>query len=169
MISMAINLSARQIEHPQFVEKFMQCLRQHVPDGHGIEIEITESTLMRDIDGAIGKLRKLADMGIEISIDDFGTGYSSLSYLKKLPINTIKIDRSFIHDLNGHMNNGSTIVAGIAAMAKGLNLKVVAEGVETKEQLEYLKSLGCDIYQGFLYSRAVNAEAATEILARSPA
>jgi diguanylate cyclase (GGDEF)-like protein/PAS domain S-box-containing protein len=168
-ISMAINLSARQIEHPQFVEKFMQCLRQHVPDGHGIEIEITESTLMRDIDGAIGKLRKLADMGIEISIDDFGTGYSSLSYLKKLPINTIKIDRSFIHDLTGHMNNGSTIVAGIAAMAKGLNLKVVAEGVETREQLEYLKSLGCDVYHGFLYSRAVNAEAATEILARSPA
>ena len=168
MISMAINLSARQIEHPQFVEKFMHCLRQHVPDGHGIEIEITESTLMRDIDGTIGKLRKLADMGIEISIDDFGTGYSSLSYLKKLPINTIKIDRSFIHDLTGHMNNGSTIVAGIAAMAKGLNLKVVAEGVETQEQLDYLKSLGCDIYQGFFYSRAVNAEAATEILARHP-
>jgi diguanylate cyclase (GGDEF)-like protein len=168
-ISMAINLSARQIEHPQFVEKFMHCLRQHVPDGHGIEIEITESTLMRDIDGAISKLRKLADMGVEISIDDFGTGYSSLSYLKKLPINTIKIDRSFIHDLTGHMNNGSTIVAGIAAMAKGLNLKVVAEGVETQEQLDYLKSLGCDIYQGFFYSRAVNAEAATEILTRNQA
>ena len=168
-ISRAINLSARQIEHPQFVEKFMHCLRQHVPDGHGIEIEITESTLMRDIDGAISKLRKLADMGVEISIDDFGTGYSSLSYLKKLPINTIKIDRSFIHDLTGHMNNGSTIVAGIAAMAKGLNLKVVAEGVETQEQLDYLKSLGCDIYQGFFYSRAVNAEAATEILTRNQA
>lgn len=163
-ISMAVNLSARQIEHPQFVDKFVQALHKFMPDGQGIEIEITESTLMRDMDGAVGKLRKLADMGVEISIDDFGTGYSSLSYLKKLPINTIKIDRSFIHDLNGHMNNGSTIVAGIAAMAKGLKLKVVAEGVETLEQLEYLQMLGCDTYQGFFYSRPVNAEAATEFL-----
>jgi diguanylate cyclase (GGDEF)-like protein len=168
-ITMAINLSARQIEHPQFVEKFMQCLHKYMADGKGIEIEITETTLMRDMDGAISKLRKLAEMGVEISIDDFGTGYSSLSYLKKLPINTIKIDRSFIHDLTGHMNNGSTIVAGIAAMAKGLKLKVVAEGVETQEQLDYLQTLGCDTYQGFLYSRAVNAESATEILTRHPA
>jgi len=166
-ITMAINLSARQIEHPQFVDKFIQCLHKHMPDGNGIEIEITESTLMRDMDGAVSKLRKLADMGIEISIDDFGTGYSSLSYLKKLPINTIKIDRSFIHDLTGHMNNGSTIVAGIAAMAKGLKLKVVAEGVETQEQLDYLQTLGCDTYQGFFFSRAVNADAATEILGRT--
>lgn len=165
-ITMAINLSARQIEHPQFVDKFVHCLHKHMPDGHGIEIEITESTLMRDMDGAVSKLRKLADMGIEISIDDFGTGYSSLSYLKKLPINTIKIDRSFIHDLTGHMNNGSTIVAGIAAMAKGLKLKVIAEGVETQEQLDYLQSLGCDTYQGYFYSRAVNADAATQILSR---
>jgi len=165
-VTMAVNLSARQIEHPQFVDKFLQCLHKHMPDGQGIEIEITETTLMRDMEGAISKLRKLADMGVEISIDDFGTGYSSLSYLKKLPINTIKIDRSFIHDLTGHMNNGSTIVAGIAAMAKGLNLKVVAEGVETQEQLDYLQTLGCDTYQGFFYSRPVNAGAATEILTR---
>ncbi len=165
-ITMAINLSARQIEHPQFVEKFLHCLHKHMSDGQGIEIEITESTLMRDMDGAIGKLRKLAEMGVEISIDDFGTGYSSLSYLKKLPINTIKIDRSFINDLTGHTNNGSTIVAGIAAMAKGLKLKVVAEGVETREQLDYLQKLGCDTYQGFFFSRAVQADAATEILTR---
>jgi len=165
-ITMAINLSARQIEHPQFVDKFLRCLHKHMADGKGIEIEITESTLMRDMDGVISKLRKLAEMGVEISIDDFGTGYSSLSYLKKLPIHTIKIDRSFIHDLTGHMNNGSTIVAGIAAMAKGLKLKVVAEGVETQEQLDYLQTLGCDTYQGFFYSRPVNAEAATEILTR---
>jgi EAL domain-containing protein (putative c-di-GMP-specific phosphodiesterase class I) len=141
-------------------------MNKHQTDGQGIEIEITETTLMRDMDGAIGKLRKLADLGVEISIDDFGTGYSSLSYLKKLPINTIKIDRSFINDLTGHTNNGSTIVAGISAMAKGLQLKVVAEGVETREQLEYLQTLECDTYQGFYFSRAVNAAAATEILAR---
>ncbi len=165
-ITVAVNLSARQIEHPQFVEKFLQCMHKHMPDGHGIEIEITETTLMRDMDGAISKLRKLAETGVEISIDDFGTGYSSLSYLKKLPINTIKIDRSFINDLTGHTNNGSTIVAGIAAMAKGLKLKVVAEGVETREQLEYLQTLECDTYQGFYFSRAVNVSTATEILSR---
>lgn len=165
-ITMAINLSARQIDHPQFVEKFLHSLRKYLPDGRGIEIEITESTLMRDIEGATNKLRKLADVGVEISIDDFGTGYSSLSYLKKLPINTLKIDRSFIKDLTGHTNNGSTIVAGIAAMAKGLKMKVVAEGVETQEQLDYLLKLGCDSYQGFLFSRPVNAESATQILAK---
>ena len=165
-ITMAVNLSARQIEHPQFVDKFTHCLRDNNMNGHGLEIEITESTLMRDMDGSIEKLRKLADLGVEISIDDFGTGYSSLSYLKKLPIHTLKIDRSFIHDLNGHMNNGTTIVAGIAAMAKGLNLNVVAEGVETRAQLDYIRSLGCDAYQGFLFSRPVAAQKATEILAR---
>ncbi len=165
-ITMAVNLSARQIEHPQFVDKFTECLRDHAMTGQGLEIEITESTLMRDMDGSIEKLRKLAELGVEISIDDFGTGYSSLSYLKKLPLHTLKIDRSFIHDLNGHMNNGSTIVAGIAAMAKGLNLNVVAEGVETRAQLEYISTLGCDAYQGYLFSRPVAAVKATEILAR---
>ncbi|MCU0934219.1 MAG: EAL domain-containing protein, partial [Thiobacillaceae bacterium] len=165
-ITMAVNLSARQIEHPQFVDKFTRCLSENGMAGHGIEIEITESTLMRDMDGSIEKLRKLAELGVEISIDDFGTGYSSLSYLKKLPIHTLKIDRSFIHDLNGHANNGSTIVAGITAMAKGLKLNVVAEGVETRAQLDYLSSLGCDAYQGFLFSRPVAVDKATDLLAR---
>ncbi len=165
-ITMAVNLSARQIEHPQFIEKFTHCLRENQMDGQGLEIEITESTLMRDMEGSIEKLRMLAELGVEISIDDFGTGYSSLSYLKKLPIHSLKIDRSFIHDLNGHMNNGTTIVAGIAAMAKGLKLNVVAEGVETRAQLDYISTLGCDAYQGYLFSRPVAAEKATEILTR---
>ena len=168
-VTMAVNLSARQIEHPHFVDKFTHCLRENGMEGKGLEIEITESTLMRDMDGSVEKLRRLADLGVEISIDDFGTGYSSLSYLKKLPIHTLKIDRSFIHDLNGHMNNGTTIVAGITAMAKGLNLNVVAEGVETRAQLDYLRSLGCDAYQGYLFSRPVAAEKATDILTRQKA
>jgi EAL domain-containing protein (putative c-di-GMP-specific phosphodiesterase class I) len=143
-------------------------------DGHGIEIENTENTLMRDTEGAIGKLRKLADMGVEISIDDFGTGYSSLAYLKKLPVNTIKIDRAFIRDLDQPAGSGGEpakagsgpIVAGITAMAKGLDLGVVAEGVETRGQLDRISALGCDAYQGFLYSRAVDAEQATRMLDR---
>jgi EAL domain-containing protein (putative c-di-GMP-specific phosphodiesterase class I) len=159
-----VNISARQIEHPRFVDRFMETLLGGRSRGEGIEVEITESALMRDVDGAISKLRKLADQGVDISIDDFGTGYSSLSYLKKLPVHTLKIDRSFIHDLNSHQS-GATIVAGITAMAKGLNLSVVAEGVETVEQLNYLRELGCDAYQGFYFSRAVDAERATELLA----
>jgi len=162
-ISLGVNLSARQIEHPHFVDKFIQSLKDNDVDGQSIEIEITESTLMRDMEGAIEKLRRLADQGVEISIDDFGTGYSSLSYLKKLPVHTLKIDRSFIHDL-AVPSNGSTIVAGITAMAKGLRLNVVAEGVETSAQLDYLKSIGCDSYQGYLFSRPVAACDATGLL-----
>jgi len=162
-ISLGVNLSARQIEHPHFVDKFIQSLKDNDVDGQSIEIEITESTLMRDMEGAIEKLRRLADQGVEISIDDFGTGYSSLSYLKKLPVHTLKIDRSFIHDL-AVPSSGSTIVAGITAMAKGLHLNVVAEGVETSAQLDYLKSIGCDSYQGYLFSRPVAACNATDLL-----
>jgi len=162
--TLAVNISARQIEHPRFVDRFMENLLGGCARGEGIEVEITESALMRDVEGAISKLRKLADQGVDISIDDFGTGYSSLSYLKKLPVHTLKIDRSFIHDLSSHQS-GATIVAGITAMAKGLKLNVVAEGVETQEQLTYLKDLGCDAYQGFLYSRPVAADKATELLA----
>ncbi|MBU1665302.1 MAG: EAL domain-containing protein, partial [Gammaproteobacteria bacterium] len=162
-ISLGVNLSARQIEHPHFVDKFIHSLKENGIDGQGIEIEITESTLMRDMEGAIEKLRRLADQGVEISIDDFGTGYSSLSYLKKLPVHTLKIDRSFIHDLVAP-SNGSTIVAGITAMAKGLHLSVVAEGVETSVQLDYLESIGCDSYQGYLFSRPVTARDATGLL-----
>jgi len=162
-ISLGVNLSARQIEHPHFVDKFIHSLKENGIDGQGIEIEITESTLMRDMEGAIEKLRRLADQGVEISIDDFGTGYSSLSYLRKLPVHTLKIDRSFIHDLVAP-TNGSTIVAGITAMAKGLHLSVVAEGVETSVQLDYLESIGCDSYQGYLFSRPVTARDATGLL-----
>ncbi len=173
-VTLSINLSPRQIEHPRFAERFGEQVRQYMDDGHGIEIEITENTLMRDTEGAIGKLRKLADMGVEISIDDFGTGYSSLAYLKKLPVNTIKIDRAFIRDLDQPAGSGGEpakagsgpIVAGITAMAKGLDLGVVAEGVETRGQLDRISALGCDAYQGFLYSRAVDAEQATRMLDR---
>ncbi|MCU0840688.1 MAG: EAL domain-containing protein [Thiobacillaceae bacterium] len=161
--ALAVNLPARQIEHTDFVDQFLRVLRDHSLAGQGIEIEITESTLMRDMDGSVHKLRRLSDLGVEISIDDFGTGYSSLSYLKKLPVHSLKIDRSFVQDLDD-LNGGSTIVAGIAAMAKGLKLNLVAEGVETQAQLDYLRSVGCDAYQGFLFSQAVDAAEATRML-----
>lgn len=138
-------------------------LRDHRLEGKGIGIEITESTLRRDMEGSVHKLRQLADMGVEISIDDFGTGYSSLAYLKRLPVHCLKIDRSFVHDLHSE-DNGAPLVAGIAAMAKGLRLNLVAEGVETQAQLEFLRQIGCDAYQGYLFSQAVSADEATRML-----
>jgi diguanylate cyclase (GGDEF)-like protein/PAS domain S-box-containing protein len=165
--SLAINLSARQIEHPHFVEHFHDVMRANNLAGGQLDIEITESTLMRDMEGSIHKLKQLSVLGVEISIDDFGTGYSSLSYLKKLPVHTLKIDRSFVHDLSTQ-SNGSSIVAGIAAMAKGLRLNLVAEGVETEDQLAYLRDVGCNAYQGYLYSQPLCAEDATDMLRRQP-
>ncbi|NWG86913.1 MAG: EAL domain-containing protein [Hydrogenophilaceae bacterium] len=162
-IRLAVNLSARQIEHPHFVEKFVATLDANAVSPEHIGIELTESTLMRDLDGSASKLKRLSDLGMEISVDDFGTGYSSLSYLKKLPIHTLKIDQSFIHDIDIH-TNGTSIVAGIAAMAKGLRLHLVAEGVETPGQLAYLESVGCDAYQGYLFSKPLSASDAGNLL-----
>jgi diguanylate cyclase (GGDEF)-like protein/PAS domain S-box-containing protein len=162
-ITLAVNLSARQIEHPEFVKNFTQILNENNLDGSSIEIEITESTLMRDIEGCVSKLKELNELGVIVSIDDFGTGYSSLSYLKKLPIHTLKIDQSFIHDLKSD-SQGASIVDGITAMAKGLHLNVIAEGVESGDQLEYLRNSGCDAYQGFHFSRPVNSGCATNML-----
>lgn len=167
LAALAVNLPARHIEHPDFVDEFVRVLRDHRLEGSGIGIEITESTLMRDMEGSVHKLRQLSDMGVEISIDDFGTGYSSLSYLKRLPVHCLKIDRSFVHDLHSQ-ENGAPLVAGIVAMAKGLRLNLVAEGVETQAQLEFLRQIGCDAYQGHLFSQAVSAEEATRLLQSHP-
>ncbi|MEW5893677.1 MAG: EAL domain-containing protein [Pseudomonadota bacterium] len=162
-ISLAVNLSAKQIEQARFVDKFIGTLLAHrVPEG-AIGIEITESMLVRDLEGAIGKLRQLAEFGIEISIDDFGTGYSSLSYLNRLPIDTIKIDKSFVHDIRPG-DDGTSIVAGIAAMTRGLNLNLIAEGVETEAQLQYLERIGCHAGQGYYLSHPLDAAHATQLL-----
>lgn len=161
--ALAVNLPARHIEHPDFVDAFVRLLRDYRLSGKGLGIEITESTLMRDMEGSVHKLKQLSEMGVEISIDDFGTGYSSLAYLKRLPVHVLKIDRSFVHDLDT-ADSGPHLVAGIAAMAKGLRLGLVAEGVETPAQLECLRQIGCDAYQGHLFSHALSVEEATRML-----
>ncbi|MDD5364216.1 MAG: EAL domain-containing protein [Gallionellaceae bacterium] len=166
-ITLAVNLSARQIEHPDFVANFSEILKAYHLDGSRVEIEITESTLMRDIEGCIVKLKQLSDLGVEVSIDDFGTGYSSLSYLQKLPIHTLKIDKSFVNSLTPDLG-GASIVNGIAAMAKGMHLNLIAEGVESAEQLAFLKAVGCDAYQGFLFSKPVDSAQATRLLETQP-
>ncbi|MGF1591489.1 MAG: EAL domain-containing protein [Pleurocapsa sp.] len=122
-----------------------------------LELEITESLLVKDIEKAIALLRELKTRGISIALDDFGTGYSSLSYLQKLPINTLKIDRSFVTNIASNPDDAA-ISKAIVALAQSLELNITAEGVETKEQFNYLQSQGCHEVQGYYFSRPLSAE-----------
>ncbi|PKN11429.1 MAG: two-component system response regulator [Deltaproteobacteria bacterium HGW-Deltaproteobacteria-4] len=166
-IKVSINISAIQIEQDDFVKKIMGTLEELNLSGDYIEIEITESGLMKNSESAIQKLLRLRASGLTIAIDDFGTGYSSLSYLHKLPVNTIKIDRSFVKDIEPDTRQ-TCIVDAIAAMATGLKLHMVAEGVETVAQLTYLKNLGCVEVQGFLFGKPQSAQATMELMAGRP-
>ncbi|MFA5914864.1 MAG: EAL domain-containing protein [Burkholderiales bacterium] len=151
----AVNVSAIQLRQKDFVATVERALGVA---GEGIlELEITESLIMQDIDATIGKLRAVRDMGVEIAVDDFGTGYSSLSYISRLPINTLKIDRAFIKNM-ASKPDALSIVSTIISLGHSLELKVVAEGVETEEQANLLRLLKCDEFQGYLFSRPVPAE-----------
>jgi diguanylate cyclase (GGDEF)-like protein/PAS domain S-box-containing protein len=152
-LRLAVNLSPLQVEHPRFVGTLMDQLQLHnFPPGN-LEIEITENVIMKDLEHISQKLRELAGRGVRIAIDDFGTGYSSLNYINRLPIHTLKVDQSFVRDIRSS-GDEACIVNAIVAMAHGLKLDIVAEGVETEEQLTYLKKLGCHQVQGFYYSPA---------------
>jgi diguanylate cyclase (GGDEF)-like protein/PAS domain S-box-containing protein len=161
-LRMAVNLSVRQMR-PGLVPMVEEVLKDTDLEPDQLEIEITESLLMKDTEHAIAMLRTLADMGIQLSIDDFGTGYSSLSYLKRLPLHTIKIDRSFITELTDD-TDAAEIVRTIITMARSLKRRTVAEGVETRGQLAMLREFGCDEIQGFLFSRPVAAANVREML-----
>ncbi|HKJ04064.1 MAG TPA: EAL domain-containing protein [Geopsychrobacteraceae bacterium] len=164
-IKVSINISAVQIEQEDFVKKIAMTLDEFNLSGDYIEVEITEYGLMKNRENAIQKLRKLSARGITIAIDDFGTGYSSLSYLQKFPVNTLKIDRSFVKDIETDTKE-TCIVDAIASMAKGLKLHMVAEGVETVSQLNYLKALGCIEVQGFLFGKPQSAQATLELMSQ---
>jgi len=151
-VRVAINVSSVQLEQDDFVEFILNALHKNNIPGEFIEIEITENTLMHDTDDGIEKLRKLSNHNIKIAIDDFGTGYSSLNYLKRLPIDTLKIDQSFVRDMS-NSDEDSSIIKAIIAMAKGLNLNIISEGVETEAQLQQLKAWRCQNMQGFLFGR----------------
>ena len=167
-IRIAVNLSAMQLKQPDFVGMVLGILKEYGldPTLKMIELELTESMLMDNVQGTIETLQKLHDAGIQFSIDDFGTGYSSLSYLKRFPISSLKIDQSFVHDLSSNAND-EAIVAAIIALGHSLGLRVIAEGVETEDQLDKLRSKGCNEMQGFLFSRPVPAAAMTELLQRN--
>ncbi len=163
--TVAVNFSSKHIEQADFVDNMIRLLKKYRTPKNVFEIEVTESVLMRDIDDTIGKLKQLHEVGVSIAIDDFGTGYSSLSLLQKLPIHSLKIDRSFIQD----MEKGSdrSIIEAIAHMAKGLNLEMIAEGVEEEYQLRYLHQLQCPIVQGYIFSHGVPSDDARKFIEAS--
>jgi diguanylate cyclase (GGDEF)-like protein/PAS domain S-box-containing protein len=154
--SVEVNLSARQIDDPRIVQTVEEILtRTGLPPEH-LTLEITESALMEDASSALGVLRALKELGVLLAIDDFGTGYSSLSYLQRFPLDILKVDRSFVEAL-GITTEGEEIVSAVINLAHALGLKVVAEGVETTQQLRILRSLQCDLAQGFLFSKPLPA------------
>ncbi len=159
---LAINFSSKQIEQDDFVDCIVSALKKHDFPGEKLEIEITESMLMTNIEQTVDKLNELHRVGVHVAIDDFGTGYSSLSLLQKLPIHCLKIDRSFIHDMEE--NADQSIIEANAHMARGLKLEMVAEGVKEEFQLRYLQELNCPVIQGFYYSQAVPAEEARQLI-----
>jgi diguanylate cyclase (GGDEF)-like protein len=163
-IRVAINLSSMQFIQRDLSEKVNNSLKNSKLDAKFLELEITESILMRNVNETIATLNDFKTMGISISVDDFGTGYSSLSYLKRFPLNALKIDRSFVRDIPQSQDD-VTITSAIIAMAHRLSLGVVAEGVETDRQVDFLKQQGCEMAQGFFFSRPLPASEFETMLA----
>ena len=161
----AVNVSPIQLGQKDFVEVVRKAIEEIGAETAGLDLEITESLIMRDIEGNIGKLRAIRDLGVNIAIDDFGTGYSSLHYLRKLPVNALKIDRSFIITMANEPDSMS-IVSAIISLAHTLNLKVVAEGVDAEEQSRILKLLNCDEMQGYLFSKPLPSHGLADLLQR---
>jgi len=155
-MTVAVNLSARQFQQQDLVETVARILKETGLEARWLEMEITEGIAMQNADYTNVLLRGLKDMGVKVALDDFGTGYSSLSYLKKFPIDTLKIDQSFVRDLTSDPNDAA-IANAVIVLAHSLKLKVIAEGVETREQETYLREHNCDLSQGFLFSNPLSA------------
>lgn len=160
---LAVNLSARQFKDGDFMHKVVSIIKETGIDPRQLELEITESMALDDLEYTVQMLHKLKELGVTFALDDFGTGYSSLNYLKRLPVNQLKIDKSFMDKVLENTSDRK-IVETIIALAQALNLVVVAEGVESKEQAEFLKSVSCDKAQGYLYSKPVCEEEVKEFL-----
>jgi diguanylate cyclase (GGDEF)-like protein len=165
-VRIAINVSARQLARSTFVERLRRLIHEFGMDPGLIELEVTESVIIEGAGEARAALDQIAELGVGLAIDDFGTGYSGLAYLKRLPIDTVKIDQSFVRDLTIDPDDAA-IVTAIVAMARGLGIGVVAEGVETEEQLAELQRLGCLRAQGYLLARPMSAAAVRQLLVRT--
>jgi len=162
---LAINVSARQFRQEDFVERVQQALVDSGAPVTRLKLELTESLVLDDVEDSIAKMRALKDIGVGFSMDDFGTGYSSLSYLTRLPLDQIKIDKSFIHNLPDNLND-AVVVQSIITLAKSLGISVVAEGVESEAQRVFLEQHGCPTYQGYLFSEPVPLADFERLLAR---
>ena len=160
----AVNLSPRQFQQPNLAEMVEHALAEADLAPAWLELEVTESIMMQNMEKTIGTLRRLSNLGIHISIDDFGTGYSSLSYIKKLPVQTLKIDQSFVSDITINLDDAA-IATAVITLAQSLRLNVIAEGVETLEQMELLDGLNCPEMQGYFFSRPLPASKITDLLA----
>jgi EAL domain-containing protein (putative c-di-GMP-specific phosphodiesterase class I) len=160
--SVAVNISALQFNHPSLLQTVCDALEKNGLAPHHLMLEVTESTAMHDVEASLKILQQLSDIGVRISIDDFGTGYSSLLYLKRLPASELKIDRGFVRDLADDTED-MAIVSAVIALGQTLNLKIVAEGVETQAQQDLLTGLGCNALQGYLLGRPMSAEQLGEI------
>lgn len=162
-LTLAVNISARQFRQANLIEVVRRILRETGFNPADLELEITETAMMERRENMAGILAAVKDLGIQVAIDDFGTGYSSLLYLKRFPVDKLKIDRGFVRDIPSD-GNDMEIAATIIAMGLNLNLKVIAEGVETREQLSFLKDRGCTLFQGYLFSKPMPAEEITRLL-----
>ncbi|MDB5081594.1 MAG: response regulator [Chloroflexi bacterium] len=163
-LRLAVNISSRQIYQPNFTAKVAQIVKDTGLAPQNLELELTESTLIHEVDSASSILGKLKSLGIQIAIDDFGTGFSSLSYLKQFPFDTLKVDRYFVQNI-GQDSENSAITLATIQMAHSLNLKVIAEGVETERELDFLSQHGCDEIQGYFYSRPLAQDSFEKLLA----
>jgi EAL domain-containing protein (putative c-di-GMP-specific phosphodiesterase class I) len=167
-LRVAVNVSAQQFQRQDFADVVSRILQEFGVDPPLLELELTETAVMRDAELSIQALRRLTELGVSIALDDFGTGYSSLSYLRHFPLKTLKIDRSFMQELESGAGTDQ-IVRAIVALAHNLHLKVVAEGVETIEQLRFLREIGCDKFQGYYFSPPVPAQQFAERVCESRA
>ncbi len=165
-VHISVNLSAKQFQDCYLLQNIAQILQETEMPPQLLELEITENTVVHDVEHAIATLQQLKDMGIRIAIDDFGMGYSSFGVLKHFPLDILKIDKSFIQDLE-HNPSDAAIATAIVALAQGLNLQVLAEGVETEAALEFLQSIQCDLIQGYLISRPLQSDAVVKLLVNS--
>jgi EAL domain-containing protein (putative c-di-GMP-specific phosphodiesterase class I) len=162
-LRIAVNLSPRQFYQPHFFDMIVAILDETGLAATSLDLEITEGLLLQRSGEIVDTLNRLSGMGIQLSLDDFGTGYSSLAYLQRFPVHALKIDQSFVHDI-GRDRNATALVTAIIAMAKSLHMKVLAEGVETSQQINFLRSHGCTSAQGFYYSEAVPADVFIRLL-----
>jgi len=165
-LTMEVNLSTGQLSDPGLVSTVVALLEETGVDPRDITLEITESSLVEDLDTALRPLRQLAAVGVRLALDDFGTGYSSLTYLRRLPVTVLKIDRSFVVDTDASGEVSGVLLAGIARLGTGLGMQIVAEGVETVRQAERVRDAGCHLGQGFLWARPLPADDVTALLRR---